>query len=184
MSDNANRWTSGAFARRLVLLPVLVAAVGLAFAGTASAQTPFQATVKGTGNPHQLCPGGATYVCGTADIAGYGTGSWAWLATSINFVRSSCDSTYTATDVFTLASDGSTLVLNESGYGCGPGKDANGFFMGGPNKQGSPNTLYGTWTVDTADSTGQFAGLGGSGTDVLQSAGGRNFGSYTGTLGA
>jgi len=34
-----------------------------------------------------------------------------------------------------------------------------------------------------ADSTGQFAGLGGSGTDDLQSAGGQVSGSYIGTLG-
>jgi hypothetical protein len=83
----------------------------------------------------------------------------------------------------TLNSDGSTLVLNESGYGCAPGKDGNGFFKEGANSRGGPNVLHGTWTVDTADSTGQFAGLNGSGSDVLKSAGAQNTGSYIGTLG-
>jgi hypothetical protein len=160
----------------------LVAALGLAVADAASAQTAFQAAVKGTGSPVAGCPNGAA-ACGTADMAGYGTGSWSLTLTGINFVPSSCASTYTAITVFTLDTDGSALVLNESGYGCGPGKNANGFFKEGPNAHGGPNILYGTWTVDTADSTGQFAGLSGSGTDNLQSAGGHHFGSYTGTLG-
>ena len=183
MSDNANRWRSGAFLRRLVPLPVVVLAVGLAFAGTASAQTAFQANVKGTGSVHDTClvDQTETDICGTADIAGYGTGSWGLLPTSLNFVPSSCDSTYTATDEFTVGN--STLTLNERGYGCGPGKNGNGFFMGADHKRQGPNVLHGTWTVDTAASTGQFAGLSGSGTDLLKSAGAHNLGSYIGTLG-
>src|SRR5262249_20376296 len=102
MNNNANRWTWGAFLLHLILLPVLVVAVGLAFAGTASAQTAFQANVKGTGSKSVTClvDQTETDICGTADIAGYGTGSWGLLPTSINFIPSSCDSTYAATDVF------------------------------------------------------------------------------------
>jgi hypothetical protein len=182
MSDNANRWTSGAFMRRLILLPVLVVAVSLAVTGAASAQTAFQADVKGAGSPVAGCSNGA-FFCGTATIAGYGTASWSFYLTGLTPVQTSCGSTYTATTDFTLASDGSTLALDEGGYVCAPGKDGASFFGGGHSSVGNPNHTYGTWTVDTADSTGQFAGLGGSGTDALQDAGGQVSGNYTGTLG-
>jgi hypothetical protein len=140
-----------------------------------------QANVAGTGTPRG-CSNGAT-LCGTANIAGHGTASWNWFLTGVTPIQTSCGTTYTATEDFTLASDGSTLALNESGYICAPGKDAIGFFAEGPMALGHPNYPHGTWTVDTADSTGQFAGLGGSGTDDLQSAGGQVSGSYIGTLG-
>jgi hypothetical protein len=182
MSDNANRWKPGAFTRHLILLPVLVVAVSLAFTGAASAQTAFQADVTAKGTlPAGPCANGAFY-CGTANIAGYGTASWNFFLTGVTISQTSCGSTYTATTEFTLA-DGSTLVVNEGGPVCGPGKDAAGYFSEGPKAFGHPNYPFGTWTVDTADSTGQFAGLSGSGTDALHAAGAHASGSYTGTLG-
>jgi hypothetical protein len=182
MSDNANRWKPGAFTRYLILLPALVVAVSLLFTGAASAQTTFQADVTATSPlPAGPCSNGAFY-CGTANIAGYGTASWNFYLTGYTISQTSCGSTYTATTGLTLA-DGSTLVLNESGPICGPGKDAAGYFSEGPKAYGHPNYPYGTWTVDTADSTGQFAGLAGSGTDALHAAGAHASGSYTGTLG-
>ena len=168
-------------AGRLMLVSALALALSLAFAGAASAQTAFQANVAGTGTPRG-CSNGAT-LCGTANIAGHSTANWNWFVTGVTPVQTSCGTTYTATVDFTLASDGSTLALNEGGYICAPGKDAIGFFAEGPMALGHPNYPHGTWTVDTADSTGQFAGLGGSGTDDLQSAGGQVSGSYIGTLG-
>ena len=181
-STDRQHLSSRAIVLSVAVVSALIAAFWLAIAGPASAQTAFQASVKGTGSPVAGCPNGAA-ACGTANIAGYGAGSWSLTLTNINFVPSSCDSTYAAITVFTLNSDGSTLVLNESGYGCGPGKDANGFFKEGPKSHGGPNVLHGTWTIDSTTSTGQFAGLGGSGADDLQSAGGHHLGSYVGTLG-
>jgi hypothetical protein len=183
MSDKTDRWTSGAFARRLVLLPALLVAVSVAFAGAASAQTTFQADGTSTQTkPAGPCSNGA-FVCGTVNIAGYGAASWNFYVTSLTISQTSCGSTYTADTSFTLASDGSTLALHESGYICGPGNNANGYFKEAPQAYGHPSYPFGTWTVDTADSTGQFAGLGGSGTDALQAAGAHLAGSYTGTLG-
>ena len=99
-------------------------------------------------------------------------------------VQTSCGSTYTdATIYFTLDSDpGSTLVLDDSGNFCFPGNDGAGFFKEGPKAYGHPFTLVGSWTVDPS-STGQFAGLAGSGTSLQEAAGAHWAGSYTGTLG-
>ena len=182
MSDNAHRWKPGAVTRHLILLPALAVAVSLAFTGAASAQTAFQADVTATDTlPAGPCPTGA-FFCGTADIAGYGAASWNFFLTGVTISQTSCGSTYTAITDFTFA-DGSTLVVNEGGPICGPGKDAAGYFSEGPKAYGHPNYPDGTWTVDTADSTGQFAGLAGSGTDALHAAGAHASGSYTGTLG-
>src|SRR4029453_12184579 len=128
------------------------------------------------------CSNGA-FACGTADIAGYGTASWNLFVTSATADLSSCGSTYTAMTEFTLASDpGSTLVLDESGNLCGPGKDAAGYFKEGSKEYGHPFTFVGSWTVDPT-STGQFFGLAGSGSDLVDTAGAIVAGSYSGTLG-
>jgi hypothetical protein len=183
MSGNTNKWKPGALTRHLILLPALAVAASLAGTGAASAQTAFQADVTATGPVGAgPCSNGA-FFCGTADIAGYGTASWDFFLTGYTISQTSCGSTYTATTDFTLASDGSTLAVNESGPICGPGKDAAGYFSEGPNAEGHPNYPDGAWTVDTTDSTGLFAGLSGSGTDTLQAAGAHASGSYTGTLG-
>jgi hypothetical protein len=173
---------SRSIARRLMLVSALVVAVSLAFTGAASAQTPFQATVKATvTRPSGGCSNGA-FACGTANLAGYGAASWNMFVTSVTPVVSSCDSSYTATTEFTLASDpGSTLVLDESGSLCAPGKDGAGFWKEGP-AYGHPFTFVGSWTVDPT-STGQFFGLAGSGSDLVDTAGANVAGSYSGTLG-
>ena len=183
MSDNAHRWKPGAVTRHLILLPALAVAVSRAFTGAASAQTAFQADVTATDTlPAGPCPTGA-FFCGTADIAGYGAATWDLFVTSVTFSPTSCGTTYTAITDFTLASDGSTLAVTESGPVCLPGKDAAGYFSEGPKAFGHPDFPNGTWTVDTAGSTGQFTGLSGSGTDALHAAGAHASGSYTGTLG-
>lgn len=74
MNAQANNWKLGAFTRRLIVLPALVVAVSLAFTGAASAQTAFQASVKGNNPPPKPCP--TTTFCGSANIAGYGPATW------------------------------------------------------------------------------------------------------------
>lgn len=188
MSDNANRWTAVSVLRRLVLLPVLVVALSVAFTVPASAQIAFQADVTNTAiRPAGLCANGA-YICnGTADLAGYGTASWNIFITSVTADYSACGSTYTATTEMTLSSDpASTLVLDESGNLCGLGHDGaayKAYFVQGSQAYGHPFAFAGTWTVDMA-STGQFAGLAGSGTDSINVAGAHFGGSYPGMLGA
>jgi hypothetical protein len=174
---------SRSIARRLMLVSALVVALSVAFTGAASAQTSFQATVHATQPlPAEPCSNGA-FACGTANLAGYGAASWNLYVTSATAVVSSCGSSYTATTEFTLASDpGSTLVLDESGPLCAPGKDGAGFFKESSTAYGHPFTFVGSWTVDPT-STGQFFGLAGSGSDLVNTAGANVAGSYTGTLG-
>ena len=178
-----NRWKPGP--RHLILLSALLAALSLAFTGTASAQTSFQASVTFTGTlPAGPCSNQA-YICGTANIAGYGAATWNFYTTSSTVVVSPCGSTYTATTYFTLVSDpGSTLVVDESGSLCGLGHDGaayRGYFNEGSKAFGHPFAIAGSWHVDSA--SGQFAGLTGSGTDLVHIAGAHAAGSYTGTLG-
>jgi hypothetical protein len=170
-------------AARLILASALVVALSLAFTGAASAQTPFQATVSATQTlPAGPCSNGA-FFCGTANLAGYGGASWNFYVTSTTPVPSSCGSSYTATTEFTLAGDpGSTLVLDESGPLCAPGNDGAAFFKEGAKAYGHPFTIVGSWSVDPT-STGQFAGLSGSGTDLVKTAGAHAAGSYSGALG-
>lgn len=189
MSVNANRWTSGPFMHRLVLLPVLGVALSLAFAAPASAQTAFQADGTSTaqrGSTPTPCANGA-YICGMADLAGYGAATWNLFVTSVGADYSACGSTYTATTDMTLSSDpGSTLVLDEVGNLCGLGHDGaayKAYFVQGPQAWGHPFAFVGTWSVDPT-STGQFAGIAGSGTDSINVAGANVHGSYTGMLGA
>lgn len=164
----------------------VVGALSLAFAGPASAQTPFQASVTSTRTlPAGPCSNGA-FICGTANIAGYGAASWDLYVTGFTSIPSPCGSTYTATTDFTLASDpGSTLVLDEGGSLCGLGHDGaayRGYFAEGSKAFGHPFAFVGSWTVDPA-STGQFFGLAGSGTDLVNVEGAQAAGSYSGALG-
>jgi hypothetical protein len=174
---NAKTYTrrSGSVARHLLLLPALVVALSLAFAGAASAQTSFQATVNGINpKPKPPCP---TTFCGTASIAGYGPATWTINAISTTTVSSACFS-YQATTTFELLSDGSTLVLNETGLVCAPGNSSSA----PPQSFGFPEyAKNSSWTVESG--SGQFSGLTGAGTDALHAAGARISGTYSGTLG-
>ena len=183
--DKANRWTSGAVVRHLLLLPVLAVALSLALTAPASAQTTFQADLNSTLTlPQGPCPSGA-YICGTANLAGYGAASWNLFITGYGPDYSACGSTYAATTYFTLSSDpASTLVLDETGNLCGLGHDGanyRSYFVQGSQAFGHPFAIVGNWTVDAA-STGQFAGLGGSGSDRISLAGAHAGGGYSGVL--
>ena len=170
----------------MLALSALLAALSLAFTGTASAQMSFQASTTSTATrPAGPCSNGA-YICGTANIAGYGAASWNLYVTSFTGVYSPCGSTYTGITYFTLVSDpASTLVLDESGSLCGLGHDGaayRGYFNNGSKAYGHPFAIVGNWGVDSA-STGQFGNLTGSGTDLVNIAGAHFRGSYSGTLG-
>lgn len=169
-----------------MLVSSLLITLSIAFTGAASAQTPFQADVNSTETlPAGPCSNGA-YICGTANLAGYGAASWNLYITGYTPSLTPCGSGYTATTEFTLAGEpGSTLVLDEGGSLCGLGPDGaayHGYFAEGSKAYGHPFAIVGNWTVDP-DSTGQFAGRTGSGTDLVNLAGAHVAGSYSGTLG-
>jgi len=171
----------------LVLLPVLVVALSIAFTAQASAQTTFRADVTSTQTrPAGPCTNGA-YICGTADLAGYGAASWNMYITGYTPEYTACGSGYTATTYLTPSSDpASTLVLDEVGSLCGLGHDGaayRAYFVQGSQAFGHPFAIVGTWTIDPT-STGQFAGLTGAGTDRVNLAGAHVDGGYTGALGS
>ena len=186
MSDTVPAPRSRFFLRRLLALSVLVAAVSPAFVATAAAQTPFRADVRSVARrPVGGCLNGA-YACGTAVLTGYGAATWNLFITGGTAVDSPCGSTYTATTEFTLAADPrSILVLDESGDLCGLGHDGaayRAYFVQGSNAYGHPFAIVGNWTADSA-STGQFSGVTGAGTDLINVAGANIAGTYQGTLG-
>jgi hypothetical protein len=168
---------------------LLVVALSLAFTASASAQTAFQASV--TANTPKPKPCSNPGFCGTADIAGYGPATYTTIVTSETNVSSapcpppfppgsSSAFAYTMTDTFQLLSDGSTLVVDESGLVCTPGNSQAGITPAGS----FPAYASASWTVDTTQPpTGQFAGLTGSGTDAGHSAGAHLSLIYSGTLG-
>jgi hypothetical protein len=184
MNAKANAWRPGVVTRYLLLLPALVVALSLSFTGAASAQPAFQATVKGISPKTKPC---ATTFCGTASIAGIGPATWTINVPDNGTTPASgpCPYgppalvkafTYTATTTFTL-SDGSTLVLNESGLVCAPGNSQSA----PPQSFGFPEYANSSWTVEGTP-TGQFEGLAGAaGTDALHAAGAQISGTYSET---
>jgi hypothetical protein len=177
MNAEANRPKWGVFTRRVIVLPALVVALSLAYTGAASAQTPFQASVTAKGTHNGPGCSGPAAACGTANIVGYGTASWDLIITGFT-PTSPTSASYSATTDFRLT-DGSTLEVNESGVITTP----YGYTAQPGTAFGHPNRIAGQWTVVTANSTGQFTGATGTGTDTLRAAGARLVGSYNGTLG-
>jgi hypothetical protein len=182
MNAKTNAWSARALTRPHILLPALVAALSLSFTGAASAQTAFEASVKGISPKTKPC---ATTFCGTASIAGHGPATWTITLNGPTTPASGpCPYgppalvsafTYQATTTFELG-DGSTLVLNESGLVCAPGNSASA----PPKSFGFPEYAEdSSWTVESA--TGQFSELTGGGTDTLHAAGAQISGTYSGT---
>ena len=144
----------------------------------------FDAQVEGTTPRPEPCPDGA-FICGTATIAGIGSGEYRFFLTSLNPVPDACvdpsgshtGGAYTATITFSLG-DGSQLTLSEVGVVCGPGLSLTA--PGGARSFGNPVDGSGKWEVK--DATGQFAGLTGEGTDDFHSAGAQFRAAYIATL--
>jgi hypothetical protein len=182
VSMHANSLTSRSrsITHHLLVLVAVVLGLGLAFSGTASAQTGFQASIKGIFPPpkQSQCPAG-DFFCGTA-ITNYGSAAWGWAPIQAQQVSNTCtpgpELVYEATVTFVL-DDGSTLVLDENGTTCQPG---NAFSAPGAMQSfGNPTTLTGSWTVQSAN--GQFGSITGPGTDTLKSAGLQVSGTYAAT---
>jgi hypothetical protein len=159
--------------RGLILWPALVAVLVLVFAGPASAQTGFDASITGVTPKPRPCPGGA-FLCGSAST-NYGPASWALVPISDRQVSNAC-AAYEAAVTFVLG-DGSALALDENGTACQPGNALSA--PGGSVSDGNPFTFSGSWTVQSAD--GRFGSITGEGTDTLHAAGARVTGTYSQT---
>lgn len=173
MHANSGRSTLRLSPRRLIVFPALVVGLSLAFAGGASAQAGFQATVTAITPKPKPCANGDV-LCGSA-TTNYGAATWTWNPTApFTPYSPDCD-LYDAAATFALA-DGSTLVLDDTGLICGPG--ASFLNSGSPHSFGNPFDLTGSWTVISG--TGQLRSITGPGTDTLDLAGAYGSGKYTG----
>jgi hypothetical protein len=178
MHANSRTSKSRSITHHLLGLVAVVLGLGLAFSGTASAQTGFQASIAGIFPKPKPCPDG-DFFCGTA-ITNYGSAAWGFAPIQAQQVSNTCtlgpELVYEATVTFVLG-DGSTLVLDENGTACQPG---NAFSApGAMHSFGNPTTLTGSWTVQSAN--GQFGSITGPGTDTLKSAGLQVSGTYAAT---
>lgn len=168
-----------AFSLRTLGVAIAAAVVSVTLIPSASAAVPtraleFSATLDGRSRLPQPCPGGA-YLCAEASIDRIGPAEYRLFRLT---GEPSGDGCVLATVVTTFTvRDGSRLVLAEERTVCGPGQSLG---AGGAYEYGNPTHVAGTWTVQEA--TGQFSGLGGSGTSTAFLAGARVTGSYDGTL--
>jgi hypothetical protein len=172
MHAKASTSSRRSIVRRLVVLPAVAVGLSLAFAGAASAQTGFQASVTAHVPKPKPCPNGA-FFCGDA-ITNYGDATWTFTLISVTSPPPGAEcGSYEATVTFAL-SDGSTLTLDENGTVCGPGKSL--FSSRSNNSYGNPFYLAGTLTVESA--TGQFNLISGPGSDSVHAAGAESSGTY------
>ena len=149
----------------LIVATILVLSVA-ANVGLASAQTTaVDVSVEDQIQRPVGCPNGA-YLCGDADIVGFGSAEFRWYLVSFEPVSQSCGD-YTAIVTLTLG-DGSTLTLDEAGTDCGPGQSFSSYPA---HSYGQPQIADAEWVVQ--DGTGVFAGRTGSGTNTLHITGAR-----------
>lgn len=172
MHTNARSSRFRSIARHLLLMPAAAVALSLTFAGIASAQTGFQASIKeAIPKPAPpTCPEEA-FLCGTA-TTNYGPATWAFEFINATPVSKTCDS-YQYAVTFQLA-DGSRLVLDENGTACFPG--GSNSTSASPASYGHPIYLSGSWTVQST--SGQFGSVTGPGTDTQHAAGAHLSGTY------
>lgn len=156
----------------LALAVGIIPVTGSVHASTQSID--FNAEVEGQVKKPTGCPEGA-FACGGTTLAGFGSAEFLYYLTGGVPTSNECVD-YTADAIFILT-DGSRLVLDESGAACGPG---NSFFNTPPHSWGNPTEVEGSWTV--AETTGQFSGLTGSGTNSAHSTGAHLSAVYEGTL--
>ena len=119
MHANSRTSKSRSVTHHLLVLVAVVLGLGLAFSGTASAQTGFQASIAGIFPKPKPCPAG-DFFCGTA-ITNYGSAAWGFAPIQAQQVSNTCtpgpELVYKAVVTFVLG-DGSTLVLDENGTSC------------------------------------------------------------------
>jgi hypothetical protein len=163
----------------------LVAAVlGLATTSAAASQTTMlQGTFtiqfpKGHAASNAPCPADA--FCGVGALAGYGTATITILDESVDEIAGSSCFAVTRVEQIDLLGESGSLVLDSTGTFCRPGgSDAS---HASPNSYGSPGRFDLTFTVNSDESSGAFAGATGAGTETMYVDGGIGVWHLTGTL--
>jgi hypothetical protein len=163
---------------KYLLAAAAVACAAAIAATTASAQlASFTASynVKATGrNGTPTCPD-ADLVCGTGTSPQFG---------AFTYVIPMPPPDSPPLEAILTFGDGTVLALTED-FGVETTSPGSSGDKAAPFSFGHPNTIYSTWTLDTADSSGIFTGLSsGSGTDVLKFAGIAGQGQISGVLGS
>jgi hypothetical protein len=118
------------------------------------------------------------FLCGVGTVAGFGSATSAFDLTDFAPIEGTNCGNLEGIRVITLASDGSTLTLDETGTVCFPGQSS--FAPGAQMSFGNPADINTTWTVDRG--TGVFRGAKGSGTDSDHNSGDEGHASLKGTL--
>jgi len=138
----------------------------------------FRASFKETfGRAHSKQPC-EHFLCGTGTVAGYGAAMSTFDITDFAPIGDTNCADLSAVRTITLASDGSTLELDEVGTVCFPGNSS--FAPGAQKSFGNPGKIETTFAV--SGGSGVFDGATGSGTDSDMPAGDSGHASLSGTL--
>jgi hypothetical protein len=143
------------------------------FEGTFSVQFP-------KGHPASNAPCLPDAFCGVGSVAGYGAATITILDESFAEIPGSDCLAVTRTEEIDLTNGTGSLILDSSGTFCRPG--GSGDSHAGPSSYGAPGKFTLSYTIDSADSTGIFAGVTGSGIETMTVAGGIGVWRLTGTL--
>lgn len=143
------------------------------FEGTFSVQFP-----KGHPASNAPCPPDA--FCGVGRVAGYGAATITILDESFSEIPGSDCLAVTRTEEIDLRSGAGSLVLVSSGTFCRPGGSGNSHAS--PSSYGAPGKFTLSYTIDSANSTGIFAGAKGSGSETMTVAGGIGVWRLSGTI--
>jgi hypothetical protein len=157
-------------------ITILVLTLGPVLAPAAGAKTTvaFQFTVKYTSGVPASKPCGHGQ-CGEGAVVGFGDATSIADITSVSEIPGTSCFLATVDETMTLTSDGSTLLLEETGTACFPGNSLHAV------KFAFPFDAEGTFTV--RHGTGVFQGAKGSGTwECTMLAGDQQHCTYSGTL--
>lgn len=170
--------------RRLAVAFFVTMFCAVAPVATANAST---TTLEGTfsvqfpkGHPASNAPCPSDAFCGVGSVAGDGAATITILDESFSEIPGSDCLAVTRAEEIDLTSGAGSLILVSSGTFCRPGGSGNSHAS--PSSYGAPGRFNLSYTIDSADSTGIFAGVTGSGTETMTVAGGIGVWRLTGTM--
>lgn len=169
--------------RLVVVFAGLLLYAGAPVATASASTTNFQGTFSvqfPKGHPASNAPCPPDAFCGVGSVAGFGAATITILDESFSEIPGSDCLATTRTEEIDLTSGAGSLILVSSGTFCRPGGAGNSHASS--SSYGSPGTFTLSYSIDGQDSTGVFAGAGGSGTETMSVAGGIGVWHLAGTI--
>lgn len=161
--------------RRPFLICLVLAAVAAVAPAAASAAT--TTSVHGTftvlfpkGHPASNAPCPDDVFCGVGTLTPYGPATVTILDETFDPIEDSSCFAVSRIESVDLLAGGGSLVIDGEGTFCRPG--GSGDAHASPSSYGGPGRFVLEWVVDGDESTGIFAGAGGSGTETMNVNGG------------